>query len=215
MNHARSSDHDADFMDEGDNVGEAPRCPQCGGIVGMRLWLPPYRGKLSLFGQQLPDFVEGPGNGVLLSQRLADAFRAEGLTGLEGFHPVDVRVRRQRRGPKPEKEPAYVYCLPVYGGAAVDEAHSRIRRSGPLRACSYCRASGADSIHGFSLETGSWLGLDVFRPRGLHGSCVVSERFAHFVARHGFTNLALTLIGDYVWDPLQLGPPPSVPPGSS
>ncbi|HEX8538400.1 MAG TPA: hypothetical protein VF664_13110, partial [Cystobacter sp.] len=72
----------------------------------------------------------------------------------------------------------------------------------------------ADSIHGFTLEPGSWLGGDVFRPRGLHGLCVVPERFAHFVARHGFTNLALTLIGDYGWDPLQLGPPPSMPPGS-
>ncbi len=34
----------------------------------------------------------------------------------------------------------------------------------------------------------------------------------HFVARHGFTHKAFTPIERYTWDPLQLGPPPTVPP---
>jgi hypothetical protein len=214
LKHARGSEHDTDFLGEGDNVGEAPRCPRCGGLVGMRLWLPPYRGKLEQLGSRLGDFVLGPGNGVLLSERMANAFRVEGLTGLEGFHPVEVRVHPRRRSPKPEGEPKYVHALPTYGGAVVDEARSRIRRTEPIRNCPHCRASGTDSIHGFSLEPGSWSSEDVFRPRGLHGLCVVSEYFAHFVARHGFTNMTLTFIGDYTWDPLQLGPPTVLPNGT-
>ncbi|QRK13469.1 hypothetical protein JQX13_05110 [Archangium violaceum] len=79
--------------------------------------------------------------------------------------------------------------------------------------CTYCRASGVDSIHGFALESGSWTGEDVFRPRGLHGLWVVSARFAHFVAHHGFTNMLLTATGEYVWDPLRLGPPSTAPVG--
>lgn len=105
LKHARGSEHDTDFVAEGDNVGEAPRCPQCGGIVGMRLWLPPYRGKLEQLGSQLADFVPGPGNGILLSERMAEAFRAEGLTGLEGFQPVEVRMHQRRRSPKPGANP--------------------------------------------------------------------------------------------------------------
>jgi hypothetical protein len=43
----------------------------------------------------------------------------------------------------------------------------------------------------------------------LCGSIVVSERFAEFVQRHGFTNMKLTPTEEYVWDPLHLGPPAS------
>jgi hypothetical protein len=66
-----------------------------------------------------------------------------------------------------------------------------------------------DTIHGFTLEAGTWQGEDVFRPRGLQGDIVVSERFAEFVQRHGFTNMKLTPIEEYVWDPDGKGPPPS------
>ena len=62
-------------------------------------------------------------------------------------------------------------------------------------------------MHGFALEPGTWQGEDVFRPRGKRGSIVVSERFAEFVQRHGFTNMKLIPIEEYVWDPLGKGPP--------
>jgi hypothetical protein len=64
-----------------------------------------------------------------------------------------------------------------------------------------------DTIHGFTLESGTWQGEDVFRPRGLQGDIVVSERFAEFVKRHGFTNMKLTRTEEYVWDPGGKGPP--------
>ncbi len=208
--------YDTQFDDvEPVNCGDPPQCPQCGEHMGMLTWLPPYRVELELHGQGFGDFVEGPGYDALISERFAQAFRAEGLTGLLGFHPVEVvRVRRRRKRPQPGSVPPYVAVTACFGRGAVDEARSRIRRSEPIT-CPECRSAGVDSVHGFALEPGTWQGEDVFRPRGKRGSIVVSERFALFVQRHGFTNMKLTPIEEYVWDPDGKGPPasPLVAPG--
>jgi hypothetical protein len=74
--------------------------------------------------------------------------------------------------------------------------------------CAECRSTDVDAIHGFQIEPGTWDGLDVFRPRGLQADLVVSERFADFVQRHGFTNIKLIPTEQFVWDPLRKGPPP-------
>jgi hypothetical protein len=201
LRHALGSRHDTSFEREGNSLGEAPRCPRCGAFIGMREWLPPLRGVLQLHGEDFGDFVKGPGSGFLISKRFADAFRSEGLTGLSGFLPVEVsRVRGRRRG-----SPHYLFVTPIFGGAAVDEPRSRIRRSHPI-ACDACRETGVDAIHGFSLEAGGWTGDDVFFARGLPGSPVVSERFAHFVERHSLTNMHLIPTESYTWNPLALDP---------
>ena len=72
------------------NRAEGADCPRCGGPIGMRTWLPPYRVELILHGEELGDFLETTGHDLLVSDRFALAFREEGLTGLEGFHPVEV-----------------------------------------------------------------------------------------------------------------------------
>lgn len=203
--------HDTQFdRVEPINRGNAPHCPQCGDPIGMKEWLPPYRVTLELYGQDLGDFAEGAGgNSVLLSERMVEAFRTEGLTGLLGFAPVEVvGVRRKRKGSHPAAVPRYFAVTACLGRAAVDEARSRIRRSGPVT-CPECLSSGMDSVHGFALDVGTWQGEDVFRPRGQQGSILVSERFAEFVKQHGFTNVKLTPTEEYVWDPLRKGPPAS------
>ena len=193
------------------NTESAPRCPRCGDPIGMRTWLPPYRVELELYGQGLGDFVDGPCNDVLISERMAEAFRDEGLTGLFGFHPVEVvGVRRKRKGPKPGAVPRYVVVSPCFGRAAVDEGRSHFRIEKPMT-CSECRYTSLDTIHGFVLEPGTWQGEDVFRPRGLQGDIVVSERFTEFVKRHGFTNMKLIPTEEYVWDPGHKGPPAGSP----
>ena len=192
--------HDAEFTCVGDSVVEEPQCPRCGSPIEALPWRPPYRVTLELFGTGLGDFILGFGCEVLVTERFAESFRVEGLTGLLGFHPVEVvRVRRQRRGERPSTVPPYFLSVPVFGSAAVDEARSRIRRSSPI-SCEWCRESGVDAIHGFALEQGSWNGDDVFIARGMPGSLVVSERFASFVARHGFTNMKLIPTEAFTWD---------------
>ncbi|KFE63304.1 hypothetical protein DB31_2897 [Hyalangium minutum] len=200
--------HDTKFSTvEPIHLGDAHRCPQCGEPIGMLPQVPPFRGVLELYGAALGDFVESSGYDFLISERMAEAFRAEGLTGLLGFHPVEVvRVHRKRRGPIPSTVPRYFAVTACFGRGAVDEARSLIRRDEPVT-CPECRGSGADTIHGFTLEPGTWQGEDIFRPRGLRGDIVVSERFAEFVQRHGFTNMKLTPIEQFVWDPGHKGPP--------
>jgi hypothetical protein len=196
------------------NTGPAPRCPQCGELIGMRPWLPPYRGELELYGEELGDFVKAAGYDFLISERFAEGFRAERLTGLLGFHPVEVtRVRRKGQRSKPllAAVPRYFAVTACFGRGAVDEARSRLRRNKPVR-CSECRSTGVDSIHGLVLEPGSWQGEDVFRPRGEQGSILVSERFARFAQRHGLTHLRLTPSESFIWDPLGRGPPDAAPP---
>jgi hypothetical protein len=197
------------------NRGDAPSCPQCGATIGMLTWLPPYRGELELHGAALGDFVDGPGYDFLISERVAEAFRAEGLTGLLGFHPVEVvRVRRRRKVSTPSAVSRYFAVTACFGRGAVDEGRSRLRRNRPIT-CPECRNPGVDTIHGIALEAGTWQDEDVFRPRGLQGRILVSERFTEFVKRHGFTNMKLTPTEEYVWDPGHLGPPvaaPEIPP---
>jgi hypothetical protein len=200
--------YDTDFLDvEPSNLGTAPHCPKCNDTLGMLTWLPPYRALLELHGKDFGDFIEGPGFEFLISERMAEAFRAEGLSGLLGFHPIEVvGVRPRRKKAQVLSAPRYFVVSACFGHGAVDDAHSHLRRSRPVT-CPECRSTGVSSIHGFVLEPGSWRGEDVFRPRGEQGTLVVSERFAQFVQRHGFTNMTLTPTEEYVWDPLNRGPP--------
>jgi hypothetical protein len=196
-------EHDTEFDDvEPANLGDAPQCPACGQPIGMMTWLPPYRGELELHGATPGDFVKGQGNHVLVSERMAEAFRAEGLTGLLGFHSVEVvGVRPKRKKAKLTGEHRYVAVTACYGRGAVDFARSRLRRNRPFT-CTECRSPGVDSIHGFTLEPGTWQDEDVFRPRGLQGRILGSERFAEFVQRHGFTNMKLIPTEEYISDPM-------------
>ena len=194
------------------NLERAPRCLMCGGVIGMKTWRPPYRGELTLHGEAAGDFVKFPGYEVLVSERFVEAFQAEGLTGLLGFHPVELsRVVGVRKGRKAVNVPRYFLVSPCFGRAAVDMARSRIRHAEPVT-CPECRDLAPDSIHGFALEQGTWQGEDMFRPRGLQGLIVVSERFARFVEHHALTNMRLIPTEEYTWDPLGLGPPQETPP---
>jgi hypothetical protein len=194
------------------NRGEAPDCPRCGGAIGMLEWLPPYRVELVLHGEEFGDFLEPSGHDLLVSERFARAFQEERLTGLEGFHPVEVvRVRRKGRGPKPAHVPHYLAVTACFSRAAVDLAHSRIVYADDPPTCEECREATKHAIFGYTLEPGTWGGEDIFRPRGLYGCLTVSERFARFVERHGFTNMKLTPTEQLVSDPLRLGPPGSKP----
>ena len=197
-------DTDAERSDDTE-TGDTPLCPKCGGGIGMRQWLPPFRLEVAVYGKEgAGDFVECTGAKLLVSERMADAIRSEGLTGLQGFHPVEVvkmNARAKRLG-----IPKYLFVEATFGRAAVDEARSRLRRGEPIE-CAECRHTNVGGIYGFRIELGTWDGLDVFRPRGLQSDVVVSERFADFVRRHGFTNIKLIPTEQFVWDPLRKGPP--------
>ena len=202
----RHGSHDtAALFSEGFDTGDTPCCAKCGASIGMREWLPPYRVEIALYGKGgAGDFVTCPGESMLVSERLAAAIRAERVTGLHGFQPVEVvkmNARAKRLG-----LPRYLRVEATYGRAAIDEVRSRLRRVKPIT-CEECRSTDVAGIYGFRIEPGTWEGLDVFRPRGLQSDVVVSERFADCVQRHGFTNVKLIPTEQFVWDPYRKGPP--------
>jgi hypothetical protein len=200
----REGQHDTEFDRTSSNLGPAPCCPQCGGIIGSLRWLPPYQGELELYGKDFGDLLKGPCDGLVVTERFAEGFKAEGLMGLSGFHLVELaRVRRRGRGPKPGPPPRYLFVMPAYGNPAVDMERSRILSKKPME-CTWCRYVGPDAIDGFTLEAGTWKGEDVFRPRGLWGTVVVSERFMRFAERHAMSHMTMVPIEKYVRDPLGL-----------
>ena len=204
------SRYDADvYSVEPENQGDAPRCARCGDLIGLIPWLPPYRAELELFGSELGDLVECPGYDWLISERFAEAFRNAGFTGLDGFHPLEIsRVKCMRkRSLQPLTVPRYLVVSPHFGRALADPVLNRARISEPPT-CPECRSTGIDAIHGIVLEPGTWSGEDIFRPRGMTGQLLVTERFKDLVERHGFTNVQLTPAEQYVWDPANLGPAP-------
>ncbi len=196
--------HDSEFSAVNPAVGPPLQCPQCGDTIGAMTWQPPYQVELDLYGKEFGDLLTGPGGDLLVTERFAADFKAEGLTGLTGFHPVEVmRARRKRRGPKPGPPPRYLFVTPAYGHTALDMERSHLRISKPIE-CSWCRYAGIDAIDGLALETGTWSGEDMFWPRGLWGVVVVSERFMRFAEKHAMSHLALVPIEKHVWDPLGL-----------
>jgi hypothetical protein len=210
----REGHHDTEFDADVINTGPGMRCPQCGNYVGLLSWEPPYRGELELYGKDYGDLMMGPTD-LLVTERFAEAFKAEGLTGLSGFHPVEItRVRRKRRGPKPGPPPRYLFVNPAYGNPALDRERSRILSKKPPE-CTWCRNVGTDAIDGLFLEEGTWTGEDVFRPRGMWGVIIVSERFMRFAERQAMSHMTLVPMEKYVWDPfglcyprpMQLDPP--------
>lgn len=194
--------HDTEFSRLGSNLGPAPRCPRCGETVGSLTWQPPYQGELELHGTSFGDLLKGPCGGLLVTERLARDFTAEGLTGLGGFHPVELtRVRRKRRGAQAAPPPHYVFVTPAYGRPALDMQRSSIRSKRPAE-CVECRYTSPDAIDGLVLETGTWSGEDVFRPRGLWGVILVSERFRRFAGRYDLDHMTLVPSEEYVWNPM-------------
>ena len=69
----------------------------------------------------------------------------------------------------------------------MDVVLNRVRVSISTPTCTECRSTCVDAINGFVLEPGTWGGEDIFRPRGMQGDIVVTERFKSFVERHGLT----------------------------
>lgn len=112
-------------------------------------------------------------------------------------------MRHKRRGSKSGPPPKYLLVNPAHGLPALDMERSRLWIGKPMT-CIWCRYTGIDAIDGLVLELETWSGEDVFRPRGLWGRIIVSERFMRLAETHAMSHMALIPIEKYVWDPLGL-----------
>ncbi len=180
-----------DFLTASDSKrGDAPRCPRCGGPIGMRPELPPVHVELETWGRRFGDLAFGVSNDVLVSERFRDAFQSSGLTGFSAFMPAQVVKVIARRGPVPKPMPSYFLAVPGRSRAVIDDRASGIDY-GRRWSCEECRGGYMKRLRTVVLEPDTWSGEDVFIPRGLPGTIVTSERFKAFCDRHAFTNCLL------------------------
>lgn len=158
-------------------LAEPPKCGRCGRFIGMMVWCPPFQVEIETWGNEYGDIAFGPGYDLLVSERFMTMFKRAGLTGLQGFEKVDV-IRTVRHGTlKKAGNPDYYRVEVVYSRATVDLALSGIEY-GSADICEECRRGGnLRRVRRLVLEKGSWTGEDVFRPRGMRGIIMTSDRF--------------------------------------
>jgi len=174
---------------DGFETGEAPRCEACGGPIGMRLWLPPYRVEVETWGGCFGDLVSTVSNDILISDKFRHVIEREHITGFEGFDPVEiVKVRKHKKfkGDPPQ----YCRVTVKHTQAAIDKAASGYVLEHPEKECPVCRTGGGP-IHRWErlvLEPGSWGDEDVFVARGAAELFCV-ERFKEICERAELRNV--------------------------
>jgi hypothetical protein len=157
----------------------------------MLTWLPPYRVVVKLYGKEFGDFAfMGASNYFLVSARFREVYQRRGLTGLLWFDPVEViRVKSRRR--KLPEPPQYFRVQGTYGGPALDVVASEIEWLEPP-ACQVCRAANLVRWKRLVVDEATWNGEDAFRPRGMSGTTLVSERFHDVCQEHAIKNAVFT-----------------------
>jgi hypothetical protein len=191
---------------DGTRRGDGLRCVVCGGYIGMKEWLPPYRVELEAWGEGFGDLAMGnAGDDILVSQRVKTLWQEYGLRGLSGFHPVEV-VAVKRRKAKGDV-PRYYRAKVSFSQTVVDHDASGTvwdhEAEDPLAFCMECRtnptASGIEAIKRVIIDPKTWSGEDLFIPRGLP-DFITSDRFKNFRDEHRITNAVLTRAEDYWFD---------------
>jgi hypothetical protein len=177
----------------GYNQGHADQCAVCGAFTSSLTWLPPYQVEIELYGKQFGDLAFGyGGNDFLVSQRFREVYYQHELTGLVGFDPIEViKVKNKSRRKLRCTPPLYFRVVAMRGATALDHIASEFQwdRS---PTCPACKSGIVRSWKRLLLEPGTWTGEDVFRPKGLGGTIMVTERFKVACEQHGITNAVFT-----------------------
>lgn len=183
---------------EPDIVGEARRCPNCDMFVSSLPWLPPHHAEVLTRGREFGDIAYAAGHSLLVSDRFRRAWVDAQLVGIDVFDPIQrIRVRPARLK---KKAPTYFHIAPQLFDAQIDLEHSRIEYNG-LISCDKCKGADVGTARGFAIDEKTWRGEDIFMVWGIYGRIVVSDRVRELRDKHGLTNVNLTPIEDYLWDP--------------
>jgi len=193
--------------EEGYHHGDAARCKICGAPTSMLAWLPPFRANLELFGRVFGDLAFlGASTDFLVSQKFRQAYYQAGLTGLIGFDPVEVLKVKSRRKHLPQP-PMYFRVQAHYGTTALDLPASGMEWL-ERPTCDYCQVATIVRWKRLVVKDGTWSGEDIFRPRGMSGETMVSQRFKDACEQHRITNAYFTPAEESGYD-FYPGMPPS------
>jgi len=154
---------------------------------------------LEAWGSRWGDIAFGPGDQILISDKLKKLFAEAGLSGFERLDPVKiVRAKRRKRGAG--DPPEYWLASIKRSGAAIDEAASGlVREEAPT--CAECRAGGIiKRARRIVLKANTWSGEDVFVARGLPGTILVSGRFKRLCEDNDLGNCSLIAAEDFGFD---------------
>lgn len=179
--------------EEGYNQGDAEYCPACRAPVSSLTWLAPFRAELELYGKEFGDFAFGHGSDVFLaSQKFRQLYYQYDLAGLLGFDPVEViKVKYKSNRKTDARPPMYFRVMVTRGQTALDMTASGFEWIDPPT-CPVCRSGNKKRWKRLILEPGTWTGEDVFRPRGLTGEIMVSQRFKDACQHHAIKNAVFT-----------------------
>jgi hypothetical protein len=173
-------------------LGDAPRCPECGRWVGMKLRNPPYVVRLRVFGGPVGDVAfDMASDDLLVSSRFVSAWNTEGLRGLEWAEEVSLKglgesQRASQVGP-------YFLVRPARTGTRIDALGSQLVRAGP-ETCALCGGADVEAILSLRIDETSWRGEDIFIPWGLAAVTVVTERVVSLAAAYELRNVTTTPI---------------------
>lgn len=187
------------FAADSSRMGDAPRCPVCGRFLGMLPLLPPVRVELEAWGSRWGDFAFGPGDQVLISDKLKKLFSDAGLVGFERLDPVLITAFKKRRSGAGEP-PGYWLASIQRSRAVLDDSASGLVRDG-APTCEECRIGGIiKRMDRVRLRDNTWSGEDVFFVRGLPGMIVASERFKHLCEANDLENCSFVAAEDFSLD---------------
>lgn len=157
-------------------LGEAPTCPVCGNFIGMLPILPPIVVEIKSQGYQWSHISFGSGNELLFSDQLKREILSRNLIGIERIEPVSISKSKGRSRFMPQP-PEYWMCSITFSRKAVDDEKSENVRQ-RSRTCPHCRIGGLiESVGKVALEKDDMSTEDIFNPRGLPGTVIVSENF--------------------------------------
>lgn len=157
-------------------LGEAPTCPVCGNFIGMLPILPPIVVEIKSQGEQWSHISFGSGNELLISDQLKKEILNLNLTGIERMEPVTISKSKGRRRFMPQL-PEYWMSSIIFSQKAVDDEKSGIVRQRSWT-CPHCKFGGLiESVGKVALEKDDMMAEDIFYPRGLPGTIIVSESF--------------------------------------
>ncbi len=167
------------YKDDDDNRrGDALRCPKCGRFISSLRALPPIRVELKTYNKQFGDIAFGPGDQILISERLRHAYEVRDMRGLEDFFPVEVFKHSKKRKMGDFEIPDYYHCSIVRSQAKYDQVASEFDWEDPDHICEgCCRDSVLNGYKRLVLISDTWEGHDIFYARGSTGTRVVTERF--------------------------------------
>lgn len=186
---AEGGDAVTDYLPvDGSKTGDAPRCGVCGKFVGMLPLLPPVRVELEGWGASWGDIAFGPGDQLLISERLKRVAAEAGLSGFVRLDPVAVEKVRRRRPSIKGNPPDYWLATVARSRAMLDESASGLDRDDET-VCPECGLGGVTKrLRRVVLRPDTWSGEDVFFARGLPGTIITSERFQSLCATSGIAS---------------------------